>query len=205
MLQRFPAGVRRGQQRLGGVHERRAGCHSSAAVAVAGQAASVHQRAVVQGTYWGWCGSWRFRFRVPTITTKRERKRTTVLRCKPDGNACRFGALVCAGAARAARPLHEHHVEHLPDDEAGHTHVDPFRHLAVPRAMHIRHVQHVAQRRGAQADHGLQEEAVRRRHSCFYHKTVMARAPRRRCRLGGTGVRTFRFEMKTDRISRCEQ
>lgn len=88
----------------------------------------------------------------------------------------------CAGSIRATRPLHEHHVEHLPDDEAGHTHVDPFQHLAVHRAVHIRHVQHVAQRRGTQADHGVQEEAGQHRQSYFYHKAIMTRVQRPRWR-----------------------
>lgn len=56
--------------------------------------------------------------------------------------------------------MHKHLVKHLPDDETRHTHLDPFRHLAADRTVHIRIVQHEAQCRGTEAVGRVEKETV---------------------------------------------
>lgn len=70
--------------------------------------------------------------------------------------------------------MHEHLVEHLPDDETRHTHVDPFWHLAVDRTVHIRPVWHEAQCRGTEAVGGAEKETVKYSGGApdFHHQVI---------------------------------
>lgn len=68
--------------------------------------------------------------------------------------------------------MHEHLVEHLPDDETGRTHVDPFRHLAADRTVHIRIVRNEAQCRGAEAVGRAEKETVEYREPDFHHQVI---------------------------------
>jgi len=79
------------------------------------------------------------------------------------------------GAVGPAHTVHQHLVEHLPDDETRHTHLDPFRHLAADRTVHIRVVRHEAQCRGTQAvGRRAEKETVDRggRAPDFHHQVV---------------------------------
>lgn len=79
-----------------------------------------------------------------------------------------------AGAAGAAHTVPEHLVEPVLDDETGRAHVDPVRHLAADRAVHIRAVRHEAQRVGPEAEGRAEEETVCVRGGApdFHHQVV---------------------------------
>ena len=49
------------------------------------------------------------------------------------------------GPAGPTHTVHEHPVEHLPDDETRHTHLDTFRNLAAGRTFHLCAVRYEAQ------------------------------------------------------------
>jgi len=70
--------------------------------------------------------------------------------------------------------VHEHFVEHLFDDETRHTHVDPFRHLAADRTVHIRPIRNEAQCRGTEAVGRAEKENVEccGREPDFHHQVI---------------------------------
>lgn len=77
------------------------------------------------------------------------------------------------GTVGSARPLFEHPVEHLSDDEAGRAHVDPVQRLAADWPVRVRVLWHGTQRRGPEAK-GRTEKTARQR-QCkfdFHHKTI---------------------------------
>lgn len=77
-----------------------------------------------------------------------------------------FRLLCAAGPSRSNYTLPEYIFEHLLDDEIGHTHLDPVRHLASNRLLYIRVLQHDAQRRGPETAGRIQEK-TREHHSQF--------------------------------------